>query len=109
LIWILEVAAKTHKRGRIIFHESLELFELHNAALGFNTQDPTKMRSMHRGPGGAGELAASEGSPELAHKRHWTAIELTTDRPAKEDWPGTSPAGDGGGSVAAGPLRLQFR
>jgi hypothetical protein len=67
------------------------------------------MKSMHRGPGGTGELATSEGSPELAQKRHWTTIELTTDRPAKEDWPGTSPAGDGGGSVAAGPLRLQFR
>jgi hypothetical protein len=64
---------------------------------------------MHRGPGGGGELATGEGSSELAHKRHWTAIELTTDRPAKEDWPGMSPAGDNGGSVAAGLLQLQFR
>jgi hypothetical protein len=54
------------------------------------------MKLMHKGPGGAGELAAGEGSLELTHKRHWTAIELTTDRPAKEDWLGTSPAGDGG-------------
>jgi hypothetical protein len=67
------------------------------------------MKSMHRGPSGAGELAAGEGSPELAHKQHWTAIELTTDRPAKEDWPGMSPAGEDGGSVAAGPPRFQFR
>jgi hypothetical protein len=29
------------------------------------------MKSMHRDPGGIGELAAGEGSPELAHKRHW--------------------------------------
>jgi hypothetical protein len=32
------------------------------------------MKSMHRDPGGIGELADGEGSPELAHKRHWTAI-----------------------------------
>jgi hypothetical protein len=99
----------TQKGKNHFSQESLEVFELHNPALGFNTQDPTRMKSMHRGPGGTGELATSEGSPELAQKRHWTTIELTTDRPAKEDWPGTSPAGDGGGSVAAGPLRLQFR
>jgi hypothetical protein len=37
------------------------------------------MNLQHRSLGGAGELAASEGSPELAHKRHWTAIELTTE------------------------------
>jgi hypothetical protein len=37
------------------------------------------MKSQHRGPGGAGELAAGEGSPELAHKRHGMTIELTTE------------------------------
>jgi hypothetical protein len=54
-------------------------FQLHNTALDFNTRDPTRMTLEHRGPSGAGELAAGEGSPELAHKRHCTAIELTTD------------------------------
>jgi hypothetical protein len=99
-----------HTKGEESFFTRVPgTFQLHNTALGFNTQDPTRMKLMHKGPGGAGELAAGEGSLELTHKRHWTAIELTTDRPAKEDWLGTSPAGDGGGSVAAGPLRLQFR
>jgi hypothetical protein len=37
------------------------------------------MKSQHTGPGGAGELAAGEGSPELAHKLHGMAIELTTE------------------------------
>jgi hypothetical protein len=37
------------------------------------------MKSQHRGPGGAGELAAGKGSPELAHMRHGTAIELTME------------------------------
>jgi hypothetical protein len=32
------------------------------------------MKSMLRDPNDAGELAVGEGSPELAHKRHWTAI-----------------------------------
>jgi hypothetical protein len=36
------------------------------------------MKTLHRGPGGTRELTAGEGSPEVAHKRHWTAIELTT-------------------------------
>jgi hypothetical protein len=37
------------------------------------------MNLQHQSSGGAGELAAGEGSPELAHKRHWTTIELTTE------------------------------
>jgi hypothetical protein len=37
------------------------------------------MKSQHRGPGGASELAAGEGSLELTHKRHGTTIELTTE------------------------------
>jgi hypothetical protein len=80
LLWILQGAAKTHKEVKIHFARgSLERFELHKTALGFNTQDPTRMRLRHRGPGGAWELAVGEGSPELAHKRHWTVIELTTE------------------------------
>jgi hypothetical protein len=49
-------------------------FQLHNSTLGFNTHVPTRMKLMHRDPGGAGELAAGEGSRELTHKRRWMAI-----------------------------------
>jgi hypothetical protein len=76
----LQVSAITHKGVKIHFaKDPLELFESHKATLAFRTQNPTRMKSQHRGPGGAGELAAGEGSPELAHKRHGTAIELITE------------------------------
>jgi hypothetical protein len=101
---------ENHKEGKeSSFTRVPGTFQLHNAAPGFNTQDPTRMNLMHRGPGGTGELVAGEGSSELAHKRHWTSIELTMDRHAKEDWPRMSPAIDDGGSVATRPLRLRFR
>jgi hypothetical protein len=64
-----------HTKGEESFFTRVPgTFQLHNTALGFNTPDPTRMKLMHRGPGGVGELAAGEGLPELAHKRRWTAI-----------------------------------
>jgi hypothetical protein len=69
-----------HTKGKIHFAaRPLELSELHKSTLAFSTQNPARMNLHHRSPSGAGELAAGEGSPELAHKRHWTAIELTTE------------------------------
>jgi hypothetical protein len=77
----------------------------HNHALDLYSQVPARMKSMHRDPGGIGELAAGEGSPELAHKRHWNC-DLAHHGPTCRG----GLAGDvDGGAVAAGPLRLQFR
>jgi hypothetical protein len=76
----LQVSAITHKGVKIHFaKDPLELFESNKNTLDFSTQNPTRMKSQHRGPVSAGELAAGEGSPDLAHKRHGTAIELKTE------------------------------
>jgi hypothetical protein len=64
----------TLKEKNLFTYESLGLLTLHNHTLGLHSQVLARMKSMHRDPGGAGELAAGEGSPELAHKRHWIAI-----------------------------------
>jgi hypothetical protein len=54
-------------------------------------------------------LAADEGSPERAHKRHWTVIELTTKWLAVVARPEQSSASDGGGTWVAGPWRREVR
>jgi hypothetical protein len=106
----LQVSAQTQKGVKIHFAKGpLELFEPHKTTLAFSTQNPTWMKSQHRGPGGAGELAAGEGSPELAHKRHGTAIELTTKWWAVVARPEWLPTSGGGGTGEARPQLREVR
>jgi hypothetical protein len=58
---------------------------------------------MHRDPGGAGELAAGEGAPELGNKQHLAAIRRTRARLGVVVGPVMSPAS--GGAVEARPRR----
>jgi hypothetical protein len=73
----LQGAAKNTQRGKNHFAQTLETFEPHNSTLGFITQDPTRLKSVHRDLDGVGELAAGKGSPELGNKRHLAAIRRT--------------------------------
>jgi hypothetical protein len=112
LRFVMDLTRSSWNTTRVKNHfarRPLERFELHKTALDFNTQDPTRMRLKHRGPGGAWELSASEGSPELAHKRHWTAIELTTEWLAVVARPERSSASGGDGTGAARPRRCEVR
>jgi hypothetical protein len=71
LIFILQLAAETQQRVKKHFaRRPVELLSITELSSVFNTQVPTKTKTLHRSPGGAGELAAGEGSPELAIKRH---------------------------------------
>jgi hypothetical protein len=71
----------------------LELSEPHRSTLAFNTRTPTTLKSAHRDPGGARELAAGEGPPELCNKRHLVAIRHTRARLGCLVWPERSPTG----------------
>jgi hypothetical protein len=71
LICILQLAAETQQRVKKHFaRRPLELLNLTELSSVFNTQVPTNTKMQHRGPDGVGELAASEGSPELGIKPH---------------------------------------
>jgi hypothetical protein len=58
---------------------------------------------MHRNPDGAGELAASEGAPELGNKWHLAAIRRTRARLGVVARPVMSPTRGGGRVVEALP------
>jgi hypothetical protein len=59
--------------------------------------------NQHTGiPGGAWELAAGDGSPELADKRHGREIEITVGLLEAVAGSGITPMSPGGEAVAAG-------
>jgi hypothetical protein len=63
---------------------------------------------MHRDPGGAGDVAAGEGAPELGNKRHLAVIRRTRARLGVVAGPVMSLASGGGGAVEALPRRSDF-
>jgi hypothetical protein len=99
-------SSQSTQKGEIHFAiRPLELSEPHRSTLAFNTQTPTRLKSAHRDPGGARELAAGEGSPELGNKRHLAAIRHTRARLGCLVWPDRSLTGGGDDAGAARPRR----
>jgi hypothetical protein len=96
-----------HTKGEYTFcWKPLELFEPHKTTLAFSTQNPPRLKPMHRDPSGAGELAAGEGALELGNTRHLAVIRRTRARLGVVAGPVMSPASGGGGAVEARPRRL---
>jgi hypothetical protein len=102
----LQVAVETQQGVKNHFaRRHLELFEPHKSTLAFSTKNPTRLKPMHRDAGGAGELAAGEGAPELGNKRHLAAIRRTRARLGVVAGPVMSPVSGSGRAVEARPRR----
>jgi hypothetical protein len=109
-IWILQVTAKAHQRGRIFLAlGSLELFNFTTLPSTLAAR-PSNPKNPHRGTlGGGGRLVTGDVGPGLANKRHLRAIQLTSDRFVCLVGPEMSTArGDGGAGVAL-PRLLEVR
>jgi hypothetical protein len=109
-IWILQVSSTTQKgRKNLLSQESLELFELHNSTLSFNTQALEFQQLTQGCPQWRGRLAGGDVGPGMGIKRYLAAIRCTRARLGHLVRPEGSSASGGGGAVVAQPRALELQ
>jgi hypothetical protein len=101
--------AKHKKRGRIIFHKSLEPFNFTTLPSALTHRTLQGLGPHTTTLGGGAELAAGEGRPELANKWPEAVIGLIRDRLAKVARPVMPSVSGGGGTGAVRPRRREVR
>jgi hypothetical protein len=106
----LQVAANSHKKGRIYMHSGPSNFQAFTTIPLTLTVRPPSTEMLHtHGPDGGGEVAAGDVGPAQANKWHGVEIGLTLSRLVAVDQPEMSPASGGGGAMAARPRKLGSR